>query len=142
MDFDLYMYLPSPFTQAGCDTNSIFLKSLIGFNFSFSLTGWHIKVKESSLPYYLPITGEGTVGYIPFPIALSTMWNGKESCLQFDLNSPCSFPMMITIIPTALFDQYVFLFFMWLILIIALIKKNILLGKNKKLYEINAIFHH
>ena len=35
--------------------------------FFFSYTGHHIKVKESSLPYYLLITGRRIVGFILFP---------------------------------------------------------------------------
>ena len=45
--------------QARYDTRSIFKRSLTDLNseFSFSLNGCHTKVKESSLPYYLPIAG-------------------------------------------------------------------------------------
>ena len=47
----------------------IYKRSLASMNweFSFSYTGCHIKVKESSLPYYLPIAGGRIVGVIPFP---------------------------------------------------------------------------
>ena len=34
---------------------------------SFSETSCHIKFKEFSLPYYLPIAGVGIVKFIPFP---------------------------------------------------------------------------
>ena len=48
-----------PTARAGCDTRSIFIRSLTGLNseFSFPLTGCHTKVKEPSLPNYLPLTG-------------------------------------------------------------------------------------
>ena len=62
-------------SASGCDTRSIFMRSLIGLNseFSFSLTSWYTKVEESSLPYYLPIAGLRIIGFIPFPRVL-TLW--------------------------------------------------------------------
>ena len=39
--------------------------------FSFPSTGFPIMAKESSLPNYLPTTGERIVGFIPFPRVLS-----------------------------------------------------------------------
>ena len=50
------MYLPTPSTRAGCDTKSVFKKSLTGLNseFSFSLIGYQTKAKENSLSYYSP----------------------------------------------------------------------------------------
>ena len=38
--------------------------------FFFSYTNFHTKVKEPSLSYYLPITGETIVWFIPFPRVL------------------------------------------------------------------------
>ena len=35
-------------------------------SFFFSLIGYHTKVKEPSMPYYLPIAGKRIVGFIPF----------------------------------------------------------------------------
>ena len=49
-----------------------FKQSLTGLNseFSFSQTGCHSKIKELSLPYYLPIAGGRIIGFIPFPRVL------------------------------------------------------------------------
>ena len=65
-------YLPNPSTRAGYDTRSIFKWSLTGLNseFSFSYTSCLTKAAESSLPYYLPISGGRTIGFIPFPRVL------------------------------------------------------------------------
>ena len=53
----------------------IFQWSLTGLNseFSFSWTGYHTKVKEPSLPYYLPIAGDTLVGCILFSKSFSVM---------------------------------------------------------------------
>ena len=53
----------------------IFKLGLTGFNseFSFSKTGWDIKVKERSLPNYLLIAGGRKVGFIPF-LKLFVQW--------------------------------------------------------------------
>ena len=58
--------------QAGCDTRLIFKKSLTDFNseFSFSQTGCLTNAKESSLSYYLSISGGKITGFIPFPKVL------------------------------------------------------------------------
>ena len=47
---------------------------------TFSYISCHTKVKEPSLPYYLPIDGERIVGYIPFPLQ-------NTSSFILDLNS-------------------------------------------------------
>ena len=41
--------------------------------FSFALTGRHTRVKETSLPYYLPICEEIIIGFIPFLGSISAM---------------------------------------------------------------------
>ena len=55
----------------------IFKRSLTGLNseFSFSWTGCPTKVKEPSLPDYLPVTGDRIVGFIPFPKELALYEN-------------------------------------------------------------------
>ena len=58
----------NPLPPAGYDTRSIFKHSKVIF--SFSKTGCLTKAKEPSLPYYLPIAGARTDGFIPFPKAL------------------------------------------------------------------------
>ena len=40
----------------GCDTRSVFIRSS------------YVKVKERSLPYYLPIPGGRIVGFIPLQV--------------------------------------------------------------------------
>ena len=57
---------PTPLPQAECDTRSIFKRSLIGLNSEFSLTSYHAKRKEHSLPYYLPLARVRITGFIPF----------------------------------------------------------------------------
>ena len=53
------------------------------------------KVKEPSLPYYLPIGRERIVGCISFPKGISTMWNAN-SLIQ-DLELGLSYPFLTTI---------------------------------------------
>ena len=60
---------PIPLLQAGGDTMSVFKQSATNFylEFSFSKIGCQSKTKELSLPYCLPITGEGRkTEYMPF----------------------------------------------------------------------------
>ena len=63
--------LTNPSAQVKCDTRSIFKWNLTGLNseFSFEIV-FYTKVKELSLPNYLPIAGGRIVGYIPFPKVL------------------------------------------------------------------------
>ena len=87
------IYLPLP-ARARYDT--IFKRSLTGLNseFSFSGTGCHTKIKELSLPNYLPTAGGRMIGCIPFPRILalykmqtvsSTIWTWiAESILSDD----------------------------------------------------------
>ena len=62
----------NPSARAGCDTRSIFKRSLTGFSseFSFSSTSCLTKAEEPSLPYYLPIAGGMIIWFIPFPKVL------------------------------------------------------------------------
>ena len=70
----VYIYV---FTQPLClcrMRNKVILKqSLTGLNseFSFFMTGCHIKIKVASLLNYLSIAEEGKIGFIPFPSAAS-----------------------------------------------------------------------
>ena len=50
------------FKQSSTDLNS---------KFSFSWTGCHTNVKESSWPNYLPVSWWGIIGFIPFPRGLA-----------------------------------------------------------------------
>ena len=59
------MYLPTPPLGEGCDTRSIFKQSLTSL-FSFSYTGCQTKTEESSLTFYLTITGRRITGFILF----------------------------------------------------------------------------
>ena len=67
------LVLTDPSTRTGSDIRSILTQSITGLSpdFSFSLTGCLTKVKESSLPYYLPIGGRRITGFIPFPRVLA-----------------------------------------------------------------------
>ena len=58
----------NPSARAGCDTRSIFKRSLTGLNseFSFSSTSRLTKAEEPSLLYYLPIARGRIIGFIPF----------------------------------------------------------------------------
>ena len=77
MDFQKVLYTewlcPTPLQGTGCDTRLVFMRSITSFNseFSFSVTGYLIKVKEPSLSYYLPVTGEGIDGFMFFTRALA-----------------------------------------------------------------------
>ena len=97
----LYMYLPSRMWHKV----NFFKQSLTGLNpeFAFSLTASHTKVKESSLLYYLPITGGRKFRFIPFP-RLLTLWKCKQPHPGFELRSLCPFPTMITITPQTPLD--------------------------------------
>ena len=66
----IYLYKPS--ASAGCNTRSIFKRSLIGLNseFSFSLTGCYTKVNGLILPNYSPLVKGRRDGFIPFPRVL------------------------------------------------------------------------
>ena len=61
--------------------------------FSFSLTGCFIKAKNSSLPYYLPIVGERTDEFMPFPRESEVKC--KQS-LGFEFGLSILFPMTIS----------------------------------------------
>ena len=65
----IYIYILSPASRARVDTKSIFKQFWI--QFFVSQTGYHTKVKELSLPYYLTIGGERIVGLMPFPRVLA-----------------------------------------------------------------------
>ena len=93
---DCYIYVitnPLP-ARTGCDSRSIFKRSLTNLNseFSFSETDRLIKAKELSLPYYLLIAGRGLIGLILFPRVLVLC---EMQCFVQDLNS-CPSPTMIT----------------------------------------------
>ena len=62
-------------TQAGCYTRSIFMQSLtcLKSEFFFS-TNCYTKVKEHSLPYYLPIAEGRIVVLSEMQTALSSFW--------------------------------------------------------------------
>ena len=57
----------TPPSRNRCEWSILFKLSLTGFNseFYFRLTSWNTKIKELSLPKYLPITGGKIVGCIP-----------------------------------------------------------------------------
>ena len=92
------MYIfTNPSTWAECNTRSILKQSLIGLNseFSFFWTGCRTKVKEHSLPYYLPIAGGRIIGFIPFSrvlvlwemqSALSRIWTHVAMSISYDDN--------------------------------------------------------
>ena len=52
--------------------------------------GCHTKVKEASLPYYLPMVGGGIVRFTPFP-RLLTLCEMQTPSLEFELGLPCPF---------------------------------------------------
>ena len=63
---------PTPPSQVGCGTKSIFQQNRSGLNseFFFSSTGCLTKAKEPCLPYYLKIGKVRTDGFLPFLEAL------------------------------------------------------------------------
>ena len=91
------MYLPILYKWAGWDLNSTKNLNLTGLNseFSFSEAGHYTKVKEYSLPYYLPIAERRIVRFIPFSkiialcemqIALSRVWTRVTMSISNDNN--------------------------------------------------------
>ena len=66
------VYLPTPSHRQKVTSGQFLSGVFIGLNseFSFSLTGCVTKVKEPSLPYYLPIDEGRIIGLIPFPRVL------------------------------------------------------------------------
>ena len=62
-----YIY-PTPLHEQDAIRGQFFKRGLKGLNleFSFFLTGFHTRVKELSLPYYLLIAWGNIVGFIPF----------------------------------------------------------------------------
>ena len=91
-----HIYLPNPSSWGGGNTRLNFKRSLTGLNseFSFFKTGYHTKVKESNLPYYLPIAGRRTIGFVPFQKILAQYEMLRPG---FELFSPCQFPTILTI---------------------------------------------
>ena len=69
-------YLLNPSARAGCDTRSIFKRSLTGLNSEFSLNSEFPRLvasprlKNSVCPTILPIAGGRIIGFIPFPRVL------------------------------------------------------------------------
>ena len=49
---------------------------MVWIQFSFSYNGYFAEAKEPNLLYYLPIAGERTDGFMPFPKIL--MWSEKQ----------------------------------------------------------------
>ena len=80
------MNLPNPSPWAGCDSRSIFMRSLIGLNseFSFTLPGCHNKIEEPCLSYYFSLAGVKIVIH-NFPKSISGIWNANN--LVQNLNS-------------------------------------------------------
>ena len=87
----------NPSTRAGYDIRSIFKRSLTGLTseFSFSYTSCLTKAEETSLPYYLPITGGRIIGCIHFPRVLvlcemhsdsSSIWTRVAVSISYDDN--------------------------------------------------------
>ena len=63
----IYIYICIYKIRARCDTRSIFKRSVTSLNldFSFFLTGYHLKVKEPNLSFYLPIISGRIIESIP-----------------------------------------------------------------------------
>ena len=67
-----YKHLPNLSVRPGCDTESVFKRSLTGLisEYFFSKTGCPAKVKEPSLHHCLP-TDERRIGFMPFTKVLA-----------------------------------------------------------------------
>ena len=78
----------------------IFKWSSIGLNseFSFFLTSCYTKVKEHSLPYYLPIAG-GELLDLYLSQGYLCYMKCKQPCPGFEVGLPFSFPMTVSITP-------------------------------------------
>ena len=96
----IYIYLKTPLQEQDVKQGQFFNLSWNSV-FSFCKIGWHIEVKEPSLPYYLPIFGKRILGYILLQ-KLLVLCEMQTSRLGFELGSPCPFFTTITITPRAL----------------------------------------
>ena len=67
--FYICICLTNPYARAECDTISVFKQNLSRFNsdVSFSMTGFHTREYELSVPNYLPIDSGRIVGLLHFP---------------------------------------------------------------------------
>ena len=84
----IYIYI-KPFLTSRMRHNVNFKAEFNSLNseFSFSLTGCHYKIKESSLPYYLPVAERRIVGiiYLTRILALcekQTAWSGMTDAFM------------------------------------------------------------
>ena len=64
----------------------------------FQYLGYHIKVKEPSLSYCLPIAGGKIVGFLTFMRVLALV-KCKQLHSGFKLSLPCPFSLIVTITP-------------------------------------------
>ena len=102
----LVMYIRSkPSVWVGCNAKSIFQQNLTRLNweFSFSQTYWHTKVKEPSLLYYLPIAEGRIFGFMPFlrilmvyemQLASSMIWTHFTMSISYDDNHYTTFSLL------------------------------------------------
>ena len=92
----IYIYL-TPLHEQDMTQGQVFKQNLTGFisEFSFSESGYHTKIKEPNLPYYLPIAGGRIVGFIPFlrvlalrekPTASFRIWTLFTMSISYDNN--------------------------------------------------------
>ena len=85
------------FTNPSVRAGQFFIRSLtfLKSDFFFSLTDCHSNAKEISLPYYLPITGERIVGFMPFTKVLARC--KMQTRPEFELGIPSPFPKTLAI---------------------------------------------
>ena len=78
------MYLPKLFANKQGAIQGEFLNRQ-EFRVFFTSAGCFIKIKESSLTYYLLIAGGGGISWIPiFPKSTTEMWNSNRSVVSND----------------------------------------------------------
>ena len=90
----------NPSARTGCNTRSVFKRSLTGLisKFFFSEISCQSKTKEPGLRYFSPIAGERVIGFILFPrILIYVKCNQPRPGLE--LVSTCPFFTTVTITP-------------------------------------------
>ena len=118
----LVMYRFNPTAQSGCDTWSIFKRSLINLNleFSFFKVSWNSKIREPIVSFYLPKAGGRVVGFLLFQRVLalyviqtasSRVWALVNVCVSCSYRH-CTETVLICFCGITVNSRYFFSFFL------------------------------
>ena len=97
------IHLPNLSATGGIHPKVNFKQSTADFKleFSFFLTSYNTKTKESSLHYNLPIAWVRIVPFMLFPKSFSMKWNSNYLIQDLNLTHQVHFPKTITTMPLA-----------------------------------------